>query len=71
MKKHFYIFTFQSPLGGGGFSFMESTGCFEQRHITLSGIKSAKAGANVSPEAVIINISYLGHMTKDEFTDAE
>lgn len=71
MKLHYYIFTFQYPLVAGGFALMNSMQGFEKNCITLSGIKNAKLNAGVSLDSIVIGVSYLGHMTSQEFKDAE
>ena len=50
---------------------MNSYQGFIEKNITLSGIKNSKLGANVSLNSVVLGVSYLGHMTPEEFKDVE
>ena len=42
---------------------------FTFKKITLKIIKDNKANANMNDDAVVVSISYLGLMTREEFTE--
>ncbi|RRW59527.1 hypothetical protein EGJ51_17980 [Pseudomonas fulva] len=70
MKYHYYLFTFQETQSEHVKHVAVSMGVPDQR-VTNKTLMKARAGAGVSPGAVALNVCYLGHMTIEEFNEAE
>lgn len=66
MKKHFFLFVFTQTEAGAVRTASVSMGV-EHNRVTQGSINEARGGAGVSATAPLINVSYLGHMTQDEF----
>lgn len=67
-KKHWYSFSFSGIEKDSGRQCNASTYIgYEDNVVTMSRIKYAKYAAGVSIDAVLLNVSYLGYMTKEQF----
>jgi len=42
---------------------------YAEKKITIKNIKENKAYAKMSEDSAVVSISYLGHMTREEFTE--
>lgn len=69
-RVHWYCFTYQGRDLEGANGSIGSTysGYAEKDKITIAIIKDNKAKAKMSDNCVLLNIIYLGHMTKAEMT---
>lgn len=61
-KYHFYLYVFHSDG-----QLVEATLCYKKNVITSPRLLEAKRKAGVSDTAVIMNISYLGRMTRQDY----
>ncbi|WP_214348105.1 hypothetical protein [Pseudomonas congelans] len=66
MKKHFYSFTFVDN-STGQMAYASVYAAHDAQSVSLGHIAQAKQGAKVSQLATLINCSYLGYMTAEEF----
>lgn len=66
MKLHYYLLSFTETQGNGERTAAVSMAVPNQR-ITALAITKARAGAGMTPGAVLLAVSYLGHMTAEEF----
>lgn len=70
MKHHFYLFVFQE----GPVETLRTTSTsmgVKHNRVTQTAINNARIAARVSPTALLFNVSYLGHMTMEEFQTEE
>jgi len=66
-KRHWYAISF---LYGESSSHTYSSGCvslMKKDKLSINTLKAIKSACNVPENAVIIAVSYLGHMTEKEF----
>jgi hypothetical protein len=70
MKYHFYLFSFSDL-----FTTVERTAAvalgLTQQRVTNVNLQLARQRAGVSQNAAALAVSYLGHMTEEEFASAE
>ncbi|MEE3912939.1 hypothetical protein V2I80_07350 [Pseudomonas viridiflava] len=66
MKRHFYSFTFVDS-STGQMAYASVYAGHDAQAVSLGQIAQAKQGAQVSQLATLINCSYLGYMTAEEF----
>lgn len=81
MNKHFYAMTFQYveqvDLSNGdagivssrltAFNIKSTYVGYDDQLVTLPRMNAAKSGAEIPPNATLINLAYLGYMTHDQF----
>lgn len=67
MKQHWYAYSFLGQGGAYGSAYIG----YEDNNITIPRIRAAKGFADVSPDAVLLSVSYLGHMTRAQMEPAE
>lgn len=67
---HWYCFSYIGKLlkDGSHCNACTYTG-YEHKEVTLGMIKENKRNAGVADDAVLISVSYLGHMTREEFAE--
>lgn len=65
-KKYWYAFAFQFPTETG-FGFSSVYSGFDSNLVKKNGIDEARRASRAPDGAVMINCSYLGHMTREEF----
>lgn len=69
LRQHWYVFVFQGDNADSGRTCMASTYTgYLTRGITLPRIAENKEHAGVDSGAVLLSVSYLGHMTRDSFS---
>lgn len=72
MKKHWFAFTYtgKNRDGSPGQAWSSAYTGYAQREssVTMAMIQENKAFADVADDATLISVSYLGFMTRDEFT---
>ncbi|MCZ4263121.1 hypothetical protein O4G76_20065 [Limimaricola sp. G21655-S1] len=62
---HYYCFSFlEAPLSASIYI------GYRDQQVTLNKISKAKKEAGVSQQAVLLAVSYLGHMTYSKMTDS-
>lgn len=66
MKEHYYCFSFLDSEDDGPV-YASEYACFPEPAVNLQNIAAAKVSAGVSPDAILLGCSYLGHMTASEF----
>lgn len=66
MKLHHYAFSFTETQPNGERTAAVSMGVPNPR-VTAAAISKARAGAGMTSGAVLLSVSYLGHMTMEEF----
>ncbi|HDS1679575.1 TPA: hypothetical protein QEM39_001066 [Pseudomonas putida] len=70
MKKHFYLFAFQSP--NTATRYAPVTVGLPHPRVTAKTVEWAKKQVRPSGYVtVLVNVSYLGEMTDEEFNNAE
>jgi hypothetical protein len=65
-RKHWFSYCFQES-GGTRIVTASAYIGYPESAITKERIEVAKDGAGVSVNAVLLNVSYLGHMTRSQF----
>jgi len=69
MKAHHYLFVFSES--NDQFSkTIAGTLAVDHPRVTQATISKARAGLSVSASAVLLNVSYLGHMSLADFQSA-
>ncbi len=72
MKKHWFAFSYtgNNRDGSPGQAWASTYTGYEQRdsNVTMDMIHENKAYADVADDATLISVSYLGYMTREEFT---
>ncbi len=66
MKSHYYLLSFSETQGNVQRTAAVSIAVSNQR-VTALTITKARAGAGMTASAVLLAVSYLGHMTAEEF----
>jgi len=69
-RKHWFCFTFSDMRDSNQVIACTYTG-YDCKNININRINDNKAHAGVSPSAVLMGISYLGYMTKDDFQETD
>ena len=67
MKQHWYAYSFL----GQGNTYSSTYVGYEDNNITMPRIRAAKVFAGVSPDAVVLSVSYLGRMTRAQMEPDE
>lgn len=66
-KHYWYLMVFQWPLENGGFAVASEYAGLSEGNVTKSAIDRAKKRAGVPENASVMNISFLGKMTREDF----
>lgn len=66
MKYHYYLFSFSETVGVESRTVAASLGLQEQQ-VNQSAIVRVRKSICKTSDAVLLAVSYLGHMTEDEF----
>lgn len=67
-KLHWHCFAFSGKTLQDEDCFSTTYMGYHDKEITLPRIEEAKSAAKINQEAVLLYVSYLGYMTKEEFT---
>jgi len=68
VRQHWYCFSYTDIAGSISIFASTYTG-YIRKGITMQRINENKKNANVRGEAVLVSCSYLGYMTREEFTE--
>ncbi|KPX31925.1 MULTISPECIES: hypothetical protein [Pseudomonas syringae group] len=65
-RQHYYVFTFLEARNGQAI-YANAYHWLPEQKVTKQVIATAKLNATVSSSATVMNCSYLGYMTAEEF----
>ncbi|MDN4515448.1 hypothetical protein QYE47_23280 [Pseudomonas sp. 2,4-D] len=66
MKHHYYLFSFSETVGVESRTVAATLG-LQQQQVTQAAIERVRNSICKSSGAVLLAVSYLGHMTEEEF----
>lgn len=67
-KQHWFCFSFQGPENGRGMGFACTYVGYLQRNVTMAMVTEQKSKCGLDANCVLLSVSYLGEMTREEFT---